>query len=193
MPPIGRKARSGTGVRSSSKRKQTPKCRSGVKIPARPPPPEMETLPGRPLRTPYSPEARSPRARAVRVPLRTQAEGGASWAPGAPPEPVRRCPVTHRATWGRGGDTGKPGPFSPSLSQPLHCLASDYVYFAGHEVRGPAPGRFRLHLRRQCLLAPCAAQSRSLGRRQRPMRVPTGGAERAGPRAVRSRPPGQSR
>lgn len=83
-----------------------------------------------------------------------------------------------------------------SLSPPaLQRSASDCIYFAGHEAWGPVLGCFLLHLQRQCLLAPCAAQSRSLGRRRRPMqqwRAGAGGAGRAGPRFLSARPLGQS-
>lgn len=96
---------------------------------------------------------------------------------------------------GRGGDAAEPGALL-SLSPPaLQRSASDCIYFAGHEAWGPVLGRFLLHLQRQCLLAPCAAQSRSLGRRRRPMqqqRAGAGGAGRAGPRSLRARPLGQS-
>lgn len=90
------------------------------------------------------------------------------------------CIAALRSGWPGGGEgtLQKREHFSPSLPQPLQRLASDYVCFAGHEARGPVPVRFLLHLRRQCLLAPCAAHSRSLGRRRRPMQQPHIGAGR---------------
>lgn len=123
---------------------------------------------------------------------------GAGTSPGPlalqKPQLMHRCSF-HPVTWGRGEDAAETGALL-SLSPPaLQRSASDYIYFAGHEAWGPVLGRSLLHLQRQCLLAPCAAQSRSLGRRRRPMqqrRAGAGGARSAGPRALRARPLGQS-
>lgn len=74
-----------------------------------------------------------------------QARAGAAPGPLAlqKPQLVHRCSF-HGVTWGRGGEgtLQKRGHFSPSLPQPLQRLASDYVYFAGHE--GGAPFRAAL-------------------------------------------------
>uniref|UniRef100_A0A8C0XQJ7 Uncharacterized protein n=1 Tax=Castor canadensis TaxID=51338 RepID=A0A8C0XQJ7_CASCN len=87
------------------------------------------------------------------------------------PQLGRRC-TTPPGDLGEGRGHCKNRDTSLPLSpKPLQRLASDYVYSAGHEACGPIPGGFRLHLRRQCLLAPCAAQSRSLGHQRRPMQV----------------------
>lgn len=82
----------------------------------------------------------------------------------------------HPVTWGRGEDAAETGPLLTLSPPALQRSASDYIYFARHEAWGPVLVRFLLHLQRQCLLAPCAAQSRSRGRRRCPMQQRRAGA-----------------
>lgn len=125
-----------------------------------------------------------------------QARAGAAPGPLAlqKPQLVHRCSF-HWVTWGRGGYTTERGTFL-SLAPPAPpALSLRLRLLCGARRWGPVPGRSLLHLRRQCLLAPCAAQSRSLGRRRRPMQQRRAGTGREGAEGLRSlsaRSPGQS-
>ena len=125
-----------------------------------------------------------------------QARAGAAPGPLAlqKPQLVHRCSF-RGVTWGRGGYTTETGTFL-SLSPPAPpALSLRLRLLCGARRWGPVPGRSLLHLRRQCLLAPCAAQSRSLGRRRRPMQQRRAGTGREGAEELRSlsaRSPGQS-
>lgn len=78
-----------------------------------------------------------------------------------------------------GGEGSRKHRDTPLCLSPSPCKARPQTTFTARGTK-----RVRLHLRRQCLLAPCAAHSRSLGRRWRPMRVPRCGAGRRGPKAL---------